>query len=251
MPTSCRDSSRPGSISGSMPAANWSQWRGPIAFRPSSASVPSATSSPTATTATAAWPRPQPRRSPRSSSASAVSTSCSTCATATRSPTAPTSGLASSTTAPSSKASSTAGPTDVDGENQVHPILWVYAANLGCACDLVHGEGIGGGAHRDLQLVGLRAHLLVCPRHDVVEALVDLALLPEELLQVLDPLEIGDRHAARVGQDVGDQEHAFVGEDVIGFGGGRTIGSLSHDPGSQLGGVVAGDGALQRRWDQD
>src|ERR1035437_3842495 len=205
MPTSCRDSSRPGSTSGSTPAANWSRWRGPIAFRGSSASVPSATSSPPATTATAAWPRPQPRRSPRSSSASAVRTSCSTCATATRSPTSPTSGLASSTTAPSSKASSTAGPAGADveeyltGLDQVsaedHPVVIAVRRIAGDQSEVVtvgRPEVADVGGADDLDDVDL---VLVAPAVDGVD-LDDVAGFDAVDIQPLRLAVEGDQHVA-------------------------------------------------------
>src|ERR1700694_850403 len=109
------------------------------------------------------------------------------------------------------------------------PELRVDTSGLAGAGNLVHREGVGSGAHRDFAAVGSLADLLVRARHDVSEALVDLALLPEEGLQVLHHLEVGNGYTAGIGDDVRDQEHAFLGEDVVGFRGSGSIGSLGDD----------------------
>ena len=41
---------------------------------------------------------------------------------------------------------------------------------------------------------------------EFMKALPDVALIPEKTLDVLDPLEVRDDHAARIGQDVGNNE---------------------------------------------
>ena len=51
-------------------------------------------------------------------------------------------------------------------------------------------------------------HLAERLDHDLLELGVDDRLAPVVAVEVLDPLEVADRHAAGVAQDVGDQEHA-------------------------------------------
>ena len=65
--------------------------------------------------------------------------------------------------------------------------------------------------------------------HDGAELVVDLALLPAEVLHVLHPLEVRDDHAARVGEHVGDDVDALVVEDVVGGRSRRAVGALEQD----------------------
>ena len=46
--------------------------------------------------------------------------------------------------------------------------------------------------------------------HDLVELLVDAVHAPEVAVEVLDPLEVADRDAAGVAEDVGDEEDAAL-----------------------------------------
>ena len=87
--------------------------------------------------------------------------------------------------------------------------------------------------------------------HDALQAVVDAVLGPEEALHVLDPLEVADRHAAGVAQDVGDDEDAAVVQDLVGLRGGRPVGGLGDDLGLDLRRVGAGDLVLERGGDED
>ena len=70
-------------------------------------------------------------------------------------------------------------------------------------------------------------------------------------LHVLDPLEVADRHAAGVAQDVRDQEHAVVVQDLVGLGRGRPVGRLGHDLGLDPMRVALRDLVLERGRHQD
>ena len=52
---------------------------------------------------------------------------------------------------------------------------------------------------------------------------------PEERLQVLHPLEVGDGDAARVGEDVGHEEDAPLAKDRVGFGRRRSVRALDDE----------------------
>ena len=67
-------------------------------------------------------------------------------------------------------------------------------------------------------------------RDDRVQALVHLALRPEELLEALHPLEVRDDDAAGVREHVGDDEHAVLLEDLVGVRRRRAVRALEHDP---------------------
>ena len=53
--------------------------------------------------------------------------------------------------------------------------------------------------------------------HQLFKHIVDLFSVPGQLLDILNPLEIGDDDAAAVGVDVRDQSDAALFENVIGF----------------------------------
>src|SRR5215212_4131909 len=55
---------------------------------------------------------------------------------------------------------------------------------------------------RDVVLLGTLVHRLVGLAHDLAEAVVDVLLVPAEMLEVLHPLEVGDDDAAGVGHHV-------------------------------------------------
>src|SRR5215472_9692537 len=65
--------------------------------------------------------------------------------------------------------------------------------------------------------------------HNVHQAVVHLALPPEESLAVLHPLEVTHGHAAGVAQNVGDSEDPFRIDDPIGLPGRRAVGALTED----------------------
>ena len=74
--------------------------------------------------------------------------------------------------------------------------------------------------------------------HDLLELRVDDRLAPVVAVEVLDPLEVADRHAAGVAQDVRDQEHAVLGQDLVGVGRGRAVGGLGDERGLDVAGVA-------------
>src|SRR5258707_4645532 len=80
----------------------------------------------------------------------------------------------------------------------------------------VDGEHVGCDAVVDVVSAGVGDYVVEAFGHDVVEALVDLGLGPEVAHTVLDPLEVAGGDAASIGEDVGDDEDAFVGEDLVG-----------------------------------
>src|SRR5215218_9165765 len=93
---------------------------------------------------------------------------------------------------------------------------------------------VGGLAHGDAVLLVRAPRLGERARDDVVQLCVHLRLLPEVLLETLDPLEIGDNDTARVREDVGKDENAAVVEDPVGLERHRPVRPLADD-----GGVLA------------
>ena len=110
--------------------------------------------------------------------------------------------------------------------------LRVQAAHRGGVGDALDGQQVGGGAHVDrLPCAASSSVSSEGLDHDLLELLVDLASLQKSRLQVLDPLEVADRDAAGVAQDVRDQEDAALVEDLVGLGRRRAVGGLGDDLG--------------------
>src|SRR6266700_2940977 len=87
---------------------------------------------------------------------------------------------------------------------------------------LAHGPALGLRQAVDLQ---------ERPLHDLAQADVDLLLRPEERLQILDPLEVGNDHATGVRHDVGKDQDVALVQRLVGGGCGRAVGALGHDAG--------------------
>src|ERR1700716_3835913 len=127
----------------------------------------------------------------------------------------------------------------------------VDAALLGGVGHAVDGQHVGCYTVVDVMSAGVGDDVVEAFGHDVVETLVDLGLGPEVAHAVLDPLEVAGGDAAGVGGDVGDDEGAFVGEDLVGHGGGGAVGALAEDLAANAFGVLAGDDVFGGGGDED
>src|SRR5215472_5191954 len=87
--------------------------------------------------------------------------------------------------------------------------------------------------------------------HNVHQAVVHLALPPEESLAVLHPLEITHGHAAGVAQNVGYREDPFRIDDRIGLPGGRAVRAFTEDFRLHLVCIFLGDLVLNGGGDGD
>ena len=114
-----------------------------------------------------------------------------------------------------------------------------------------HGQQVGGGPHVARLALGDGQGLVEGLDHDDPQLVVDHRLGPVVAVEVLDPFEVADRHAAGVAQDVGDHEDAVAGQDLVGLRGGRAVGRLGNEPGLDPAGVPLGDLVLEGGRDQD
>src|SRR5579859_3124263 len=103
------------------------------------------------------------------------------------------------------------------------PVVPSSAMRLGVKPAAFYGEGdsvkrhhIGGNAVVDVVLGGVGDDVVETVHHDFFQPLVNQILIPEVALPVLNPLEVGDRDAARVGQNVGDHEDFFLRQNRVG-----------------------------------
>src|SRR3972149_5539548 len=103
------------------------------------------------------------------------------------------------------------------------------------------GEHVGRQPHGDLLGFSVVEHVVEALDHDLLELLVDVLLRPEEVLNVLHPLEVGYRHAAGIGDDVGHQHDTAPIEDAVRLRGSRAVRALDDEPGFHSVGVVPGD----------
>src|SRR5690606_684744 len=105
-------------------------------------------------------------------------------------------------------------------------------------------------AHIDAFRIGDLENIVERPGHDLAEPTHDLVLRPEVLLDVLDPLEVTDRHSPGVGEDVGNYEDASLAQDLVGIEVGRVVGPFDDDLGLDVRGVFLGYHPLEGSWDQ-
>src|SRR5579885_348965 len=74
----------------------------------------------------------------------------------------------------------------------------------------VQGHHVGRDAVVHVVGFGVVDHSIEGFDHNLLQPLVDRVLIPEEALAVLHPLEIGDRDAAGIGQNIGNDEDTLL-----------------------------------------
>jgi alkylhydroperoxidase family enzyme len=116
--------------------------------------------------------------------------------------------------------------------------------------DALDRDDVGGDAHVDLVLDGCLQHRIERLAHLLLEPLVDVLLFPEISIAILHPLEVRRRHAAGVGEDVGDDEDAFVVQELVRVRCCRPVGAFRDDLGLDERRVVHGDLILERGGNQ-
>src|SRR5260370_32133310 len=117
---------------------------------------------------------------------------------------------------------------------QVVTALGINTAELEGAGDPVDGQHIGRNAVVDLVDTRKAHYFIECIIHHVEEALIHLALPPEETLTVLHPFEIADGDAAAVANNIQHGEHALGIDNRIGLPGGGAVRTLAENPGLHL-----------------
>src|ERR687896_1382582 len=80
--------------------------------------------------------------------------------------------------------------------------------------------------------------------HDLVQAIVNLFLIPEIRLDVLDPFEVRNGYASGVCDYVGDDENASVVEDLVGLESDGSVCALTDDAGLDPVRVLHGNNAF-------
>ncbi len=129
--------------------------------------------------------------------------------------------------------------------------LCVDAALLDGERHAVDGQHVGGDAVVDVVGLGVADHVVEAVAQDGLQLLVDDGFFPEIALAVLYPLEVAGGDAAGVGQNVGHDEDALVGQDLVGNGGGGSVCAFHDDASLDLVRVAAGNHVLGGRRNED
>src|SRR5262249_18987177 len=108
-----------------------------------------------------------------------------------------------------------------------------------------------GAAHRDAPVARGGEHLVEGALDQRDQAVVHVLLGPEEVLEALHPLEVGDRDAAGVREDVGHHEDAARAQHLVALDGGGVVRALDHQPAGDAVGVALGDLPLYRGGHED
>src|SRR5579863_4469241 len=87
-------------------------------------------------------------------------------------------------------------------------LLRIEAAQLRRLGDARYGDAVRSFSHRDAVTLRLLERLAEGARHFALELIVDLVFFPEVCGEVLNPLEIGNGHAAGIGENVGQHHNA-------------------------------------------
>src|SRR4051794_1493409 len=102
-------------------------------------------------------------------------------------------------------------------------LLCVNTALANGVRDAIDGEHVSRNTVVYVVRFGVANNVFERRAHDVIELFVDDRFLPEISLTILNPFEVRSGYAAGVGENVGDDEDVFVGEDFVGVRGGWTV----------------------------
>src|SRR3954451_832420 len=100
-----------------------------------------------------------------------------------------------------------------------------------------------------MTLLGQRSDLFVGADHDSLELGIHIQLIPEERLQALHPLEIADRHAARIGKNIWYDGDPAILENRVGIGRCWAVRALHDHRSLNAWRVQLGELVFQRGWD--
>ena len=99
----------------------------------------------------------------------------------------------------------------------------------------VDGKHVSRNAHVDVVAVSVGSHSVKTVHHDFFEPLIHRLQIPEITLPVLYPFKVGNRYAAGVRQNVGNDEDFLVKQDLIRLSSSRTIRAFANDRAPEYG----------------
>ena len=118
--------------------------------------------------------------------------------------------------------------------------------------DAFDAETQRGGSHGHFFFAGEGEGLGEGAFHDAEKFVHHFGFGPEEALEVLHPFEVGNNDAARVAEDVGnDEDFGALIEDEIGVGRGGTVGAFGKNAALNFWGVGGGDLAFEGGGNED
>src|ERR1022692_3332367 len=130
------------------------------------------------------------------------------------------------------------------------PTLGPDAALDDCLGDTPDGDNVCRSAIVTAVLLGSVVNLVKRLHHRLLQPAVYFGLVPEELLQVLYPFEIGDSHTAGIGENVGQHHHLFTAEHEVGFWCRRAVGGFGDDLGPDVARILNFDLVFPSTGDQ-
>ena len=89
-------------------------------------------------------------------------------------------------------------------------------------------------------------HGVEAAHHDLFQPRIHQLFVPEEALPVLHPFEVGDRHAAGIGQNIRNHEDFLLRQNLVGDRRGGAVRAFAQDPAAQSVGVLRRDHVLGR-----
>src|SRR5438067_13581199 len=104
------------------------------------------------------------------------------------------------------------------GSASLHPRLYAFACSAGCSQlreypshsrsfgNSIDRQNVRASSQVNAIMLRLVVHLVERVAHRVFQGLVDARLTPEERILILHPLVIANGYAARVREDVGNQQ---------------------------------------------
>src|SRR5258708_16285508 len=130
---------------------------------------------------------------------------------------------------PASRSGTNCGALHAPESERIAEILRVDAAQLKRTGHPIDRQHVRRDAIVDLVRFGVAYHFIEGVFHHIVQALIDLALAPEEALAVLHPLEIADRNAACIAENIRHGEDALGVDDGVSFPRGWSVRAFAKD----------------------
>src|SRR5947207_9767049 len=117
--------------------------------------------------------------------------------------------------------------------------------------DAINRQDVGAGPQLHAVLGRCCVDVGKCFRHDALQTTVDVVFIPEQLLQVLHPLEVGNGNPARIGQHVRNHHDSAVVQQQVGIGRGRPVRRLGYNARFHALRILHCDLVLKRCWNQN
>ena len=100
------------------------------------------------------------------------------------------------------------------------------AAEFACSGDSLDGNHVCSHTERYVLLLAESINFVKCGKHDLLKHLVNFIKIPGKVLDVLNPLEVGDNNTACIGKDIRAYDDSSGIQDLICLNRSRSVGCL-------------------------